>query len=239
MNVSGLGWDLLRNNFGMKLPVLEIPIERPLETKRISGSTLHGLLAGQVGLLQINLVVTDTLYFKIEPRYIRKFGLTINLDEVSFKDGYGITGFPMAIPDSVLLEGPESIINSISETIPINVSGKRIDADQIDEIEVMVEQVDLVKRDPPVVQVRYEVGRVENISMKVRVKYDSLEKGIGADSTSCTFSIPVQFIKRPGELFTHIHGLVSSAKRNTKVLPDMVGLPPFVKVVHVDSVQID
>jgi len=238
MNVSGLGWDLMRKNFGMKLPVLEVPIDRPLETRKISGATLHGLLAGQMGSLQVNLVVTDTLYFQIEPKAIKKFGLIINTDKATFKDGYGIAGFPIAIPDSVVLEGPESIVYSFPDNIELSVDGRRLDTNQVEDVEVTIENVDLIKRDPPVVQVRYDVGRVESITRKIKVDLDSFKLISKPDSVVCVFNIPSKYTKRPNDLFTNARAVINSTNKE-RVLPIIKGLPPFVKLTHVDSVLVN
>ncbi|MFN4947531.1 MAG: hypothetical protein ACK5FG_12555, partial [Chryseotalea sp.] len=40
INVTGIGWSILRHNFGVKSPALVIPLERPNEVKKIVGSTL-------------------------------------------------------------------------------------------------------------------------------------------------------------------------------------------------------
>ena len=54
INVSGNGWDLFRNQLGLKLPELTISLERPLEVKKIVGATLPPLFQHQMGKLQIN-----------------------------------------------------------------------------------------------------------------------------------------------------------------------------------------
>ncbi|HAC26017.1 MAG TPA: hypothetical protein DCE81_13975, partial [Cytophagales bacterium] len=59
-NVSGLGWDLSRKHFGLKVPELVVPLDRPLEVRKIIGTQLAPVLEGQLGALEIKSVVTDT-----------------------------------------------------------------------------------------------------------------------------------------------------------------------------------
>ncbi|HZY81108.1 MAG TPA: hypothetical protein VFE50_16405, partial [Cyclobacteriaceae bacterium] len=111
INVKGTGWDLFRKYFGVKVPVLTIPIERPAETRKIVASTLPVMLASQLGTIQINHVVLDTIRLYIEPRIYRKFKLVLDTTALNFKDNYARVGAVQITPDSVDLSGPVSVIH--------------------------------------------------------------------------------------------------------------------------------
>lgn len=239
MNVSGTGWDLMRKNFGLKLPQLIVPIERPIETKKLIGSTLQGILAGQMGPLQINLIVTDTLYLQLESKKSKKFGLKVNTDEILFKDDFGLVSPAVVLPDSVLIEGPESIIQSLPDVIDIKVIGKRIDSDQIEEVEVALANVELIKRDPPVVEVRYEVGKIESIGRRIKLISEISDRLDIADSVNCVFLIPSKYSSNPEFLFENVKARVHVQDNFKKVKPLIEGLPSFVKLIQIDSVSLN
>src|SRR5687768_4052677 len=68
MNVTGNGWDLFKRSTGVKAGALEIPLERPADVKKIVGGTLPIIFSNQVDGLEINFVLTDTLYLDLEPK---------------------------------------------------------------------------------------------------------------------------------------------------------------------------
>src|SRR5271154_4253094 len=79
LNVSGNGWELFRKRFGVKVPPVIIPLERPNEVKKIVGSTLAPMFATQVGNLKINFVVTDTLHVQIDQLDSHRFKLAADV----------------------------------------------------------------------------------------------------------------------------------------------------------------
>ena len=68
VNVTGNGWDLFRKNVGVKVPNIALTLERPVEIRKIVASTLSPVIASQIGALQVNYIVSDTLRLKIEPK---------------------------------------------------------------------------------------------------------------------------------------------------------------------------
>src|SRR6478609_9977380 len=90
LNVSGLGWDLLRKSSGLKVPPLTIPLERPTEIRKIVGSTLPALLSTQLEGFQINFVLTDTLRVDIDEKVKKKFGVTIDSIQRYLHSDFGL-----------------------------------------------------------------------------------------------------------------------------------------------------
>ena len=126
LNVSGNGWDLLRKSVGLKLPLLRIPLDKPTEVKKIPGSTLISLVSGQLGSLQINYVVGDTLGLEIDLKDSHKFRLVADLGNISYKKGYGRISPIVILPDSVEIEGPKSILHNFPDSIVIPLSKNKV-----------------------------------------------------------------------------------------------------------------
>ena len=84
MNVSGNGWELFRKSLGLKVPSISLPLERPVDTRKIVAGTLAPIVASQIGALQVNYIVSDTLRLKIEPKILRKIKLVADLGGVTF-----------------------------------------------------------------------------------------------------------------------------------------------------------
>ena len=245
LNVSGIGWDLLRRSVGLKLPALTIPLDRPAEVKKIVGSTLPIVLSSQIGALQINYVVNDTLYLQIDPKDAHRFKLVTDVSEVTFEPGYGRISPVVILPDSVELEGPRSILHKLPDSIILNVSSKKLDENFREEIEVNVPDKEWLKRNPPVVEVRFEVGEVEDIDWKLKLellnKMPSLRVEGLMDSISCKIRIPKsegRAVLAQSSMPRAFIDLKDLQKGEIFVVPKAEGLSPLAQVLTMDTLRL-
>lgn len=122
LKVTGSGWDLFRKRVGLKKQPVIFSLERPNEIQKIVGSTMAPRLASQVGKLQINFVVTDTLHLKIDKKDFHRYKLVPDLTDLRFRNVYGRTSPIVVLPDSVRLEGTELILHTLTDSIVLKVS---------------------------------------------------------------------------------------------------------------------
>lgn len=242
LNVKGNGWDLLRSSsYGLKRPSLVIPLERPSEVKKLVCSTLPPLLASQMGRLQINYVVTDTLFLEIEPKDIHKFKAVIDEKSISYKEGFGRISPVVILPDSVHLEGPRSLLHDLPDSIMLAYSGKKVSGNFRESIEVITNN-EMIKRDPPVVEVMFEVGEVITINRKVRIdiaKPSYTQVSLSNDSASCQIRIPRDHTADFKEQVLSASVDLRSAKKGMiNVRPVWKGLPPYAQLLRADSISI-
>lgn len=242
INVSGNGWDLFRKNLGLKLPSLSIPLERPAEVKKIVGSTLPPLFASQLGGLQINYIVTDTLRLHIDERDYHKFRLAVDLSEITFANGMGRTSRVQIIPDSVSLEGPKNVLHNLPDSIRIRLPKQRVSNSYQEEIEIELTNQDFIHRTPPVVTVKFDVGKMQEITAHAMVKgvkppSSKLEM---KDSVSFSVRIPAA---RANEFASHAGveawiDLSQLRKGKTVFTPRITGLPDYAQLISVDSLSV-
>ena len=191
LNVSGNGWDLFRRHLGVKVPPIIIPLERAKEIKKIVGSTLPPMLATQVGNLKINYVVTDTLYLQIDQRDAHRYKLVADISGITFREGYGRISPVVILPDSIELDGPQSRLHALDDSIVLVLNERNISENFRTEAEVEFPGSEYVKRDPPVVQVMFEVSKV--VSVKKNLKVVEVTKNSRRerlDSVEAIFQIP-------------------------------------------------
>ncbi|MGE0590303.1 MAG: hypothetical protein AB7O48_17110 [Cyclobacteriaceae bacterium] len=245
MNVSGNGWDLLRKSLGFNLPDMNIPLERPTEVKKIVGSTLPALLAGQLGNLQINHVVTDTLYLSLDPREKKKVKVTVDPQQFAFAEGYGRLSPVVVLPDSISLEGPKSVLAQVPDSITLSFEQRAIDKDYREEVEVIVPYGELLRRDPAVVEVMFEVVEWVEVTKAVRLDVINVPPGVRAnlvkDSVSCVIKVPrsqAQDFANASEGELAILNLKGVRRGDNKILPEVIGLPGHVRLIRVDSVSL-
>lgn len=248
INVSGNGWDLVRKTFGVKLQVLSIPLEHPDEIKRIHTSVLPPLLATQLGDLKINFIAVDTLRIQIEPRVTRHFKLVADDRDLSFRNNAGRSSAIVVLPDSVELTGPASLLRNRPDSIVLLLPVKKVQENYREEVEVLVPHIDLIKRNPPVVEVRFDVTPFVTVDALVSIEKPTLPWGlvIEDDSVHCQIKIPAtetsNFPVRQ-ELIAIVPAAdlptVALPKGNEQwVLPSVQGLGPYMKLVQIDSVRL-
>ena len=242
INVNGNGWDLFRKYFGIRVPVLTIPLERPTEVRKIVASTLPPLLTPQIGGLNINFVVQDTLRLKIESRISRKFKLQASDENVNYKENMGRISPIVVLPDSVELNGPQGVLSLLPDTLTLNLRGTRVDNDFREQVEIELAHQEFVKRDPPVVDVRFEVGEMLTLQQSIPLVTDKLPWGVvaGRDSVDCEFRLPAKYLEQFNEAY--VRGVVDFSdlpKGETRAfLPTIIGVPGYATLTRLDSVRV-
>ena len=244
LNVSGNGWEIFRESLGLKIPSIFLPLERPVETRRIIATALSPIVASQIGALQVNFIVTDTLRLKIEPKLTRKVRLKADLSELTFKKDFGQTSPVVILPDSVLLEGPKSFVETFADTIFLKLSGSRINSNFRENVEVVVPHNDLISRNPPVAEVMFEVGPMEEIERYIKLRIPRTPWGIeiDQDSVRCVFVVPQKnrdrFLSEVSNLSATVD-LIEIKKGEVKsLLPYSKGIPSYAELIRIDSVKV-
>jgi hypothetical protein len=245
INVRGTGWDLFRKYFGVKVPTLTIALERPVETRKIVASTLPIRLGPQLGTIQINHIILDTVRLHIEHRIFRKFPLVVDTTALTFKEGLARVSKVSIIPDSVDLSGPVSIIHNTPDPIVLKLPTNRIGNNFRSEIEIEVPDLEFVQRNPPVVEVKFDVDEMVAAKQKIRLDRDNLPWGYvaQADSLEVSFSVPKKYLGKfnASELYATLPTVQKESLKRGETgyfIPFVHGTPPYADVVAIDSVSV-
>jgi hypothetical protein len=245
INVKGTGWDLFRKYFGVKVPILTIPLSRPAETRKIVATTLPVMLSSQMGNIQINHVVLDTLRLELEPLIYRKFPVVVDTTALNFKENFARISTVTITPDSVDISGPVSVIHDTPDPIVLTLTDNRLSGNFRDEIEVDIPDQEYVQRNPPVVEVRFDVGEMQPATQRIRLETGNLPWGYVAqqDSISCTFRIPAKYFGKfsASELFGTLPTVTGESLKRGETgtfTPLVHGIPPYAEVVTVDTVRV-
>jgi len=241
INVTGSGWELIRKTLGLNLPELVIPIDYPLDTKKIPARSLAPVLISQLGGLQINYIVTDTLTINVDEKVSKTFKLSVDLSNIKFRKGFGSTGVVALVPDSVVIDGPKSIISTIPDSIVLPVQATQINKSFQEELEVPLFNSESINRNPPVISVSVEVSEVETIEAMIKIKEVNQPR---AWKSSLTDSVKV-FIRIPANLSEDLRGKLSQVNAivdlkdvvqgSDHLYPKIIGLPFYAQVVSIDS----
>jgi len=243
MNVSGLGWDLFRKSSGLKVPPLVIPLEKPTEINKIVGSTLPALFSTQLEGLQINFVLVDTLYVDIDEKARRKFNLKVDSVWRYLNHDFGVVNEIKLVPDTVWVEGPKKIINALPDVITLALPQNNIDGDFIGEVEIIFPNNDLIKRDPPIVEISFDVEKQMEINDRVRVKIINAPRqrtAFNVSEVNCTFRLPVSLVKTLSvDSLEAIIDLKEVPNGRHKIVPEIIGLPQQARLIKVDTVLVN
>jgi len=241
INVTGMGWDLFRRSVGIKVPPLVIPLERPAEVKKLP--TLPALFANQLERFQINFIITDTLRLALEPRATRRVSLRLDSPAILFRPGYIMTSEPKITPDSVVIEGPERLINSLQVPVFLKLSQRNIDENFKEDVEVKFLNNELIKRDPPTVSVQFAVDRLVDVSDSIQLEVINYPRGarpqFGIRRVPFKFRIPKASLQTYHRDSVYaVLDLKHFSRGVKKILPTVKGLPEHSVVVEADSVVV-
>lgn len=243
LNVTGNGWALFRRSAGVKVPPLEIPLERPTDTKRIVGSTLPPFFSNQLEGLQINYVLADTLYIDIEPKTGRWIRLALDRDLIDVRDGYGLSSNISILPDSIFIEGPRPLIQGFTDTLQLEFPFRDIAVPFMEDVEVKINQSETIRRDPPTVAVMFTVEQYLSITDSVKLSLVNVPRNVRPLMGKASVAVK---IRGPQSLVTNsaidsvkaIVDLEGLKKGQYKVLPRIENLPKFTELIAIDSVSI-
>jgi len=127
INVSGKGWKLLRKYLMLNVRPAEIIIQSLPPRDYLQGSALRPQLAGVLDGLQLNFVVTDTVHFSFDRRIKRQVALRVDSAAIKTAENVFIASPVVVAPDSVLFEGPASIVSEFPAPFPISLPPDALD----------------------------------------------------------------------------------------------------------------
>lgn len=241
LNVAGQGWDLVRKNLGLRVPLLTLPIERPLETKSVPGSALPAIFGAQLPTLKINFAVTDSLRLALDLRAKRKLKLVANLQALTFREGLGRVSKVVVLPDSIELTGPAQRLRALPDTLVIAVAEKKVSTDFREQLDITFQGMEFFDRQPSTVEVIFEVDRFTRLTRRIPLLHGRLPRDvvIHHDSVSATFELPQKMVEAFNQQFMQALLPEVYLQRNTdrKFSPQVV-LPEFVRLVAIDSVSV-
>jgi hypothetical protein len=243
INVTGIGWSLFRRSLGVKVPSLVIPLERPSEVKKIVGSTLPGLFSNQLEGLDINFVLTDTLYLNIQPKAGRWIKVSLKNVDSYLKKNYTSVSDVRIIPDSIFIEGAMSQVTKLKEPVELSLTQNNIDENFRQDVEVILPDNQFIRRNPPTVAVAFDVEKLVEQTDSVKLTLQNIPGSskpvIGKSYIKCVFAIRESMVSDFRSDSVHAVVDLKGFKRGSiKVVPKFSGLPPHLKVLKVDTVRI-
>lgn len=169
IDVSGGGWDLFKQSFGFTDPI-NFELQNPLAIRHLTRPSVLPILREQLTQFQINFLFTDTLYLSIDRKTTKKVALGIDSTKIDLEKNHRIIS-PIAIqPDSVIIFGPESFLDSLIGRYQIKIARDEIDEDFSREVNVSLPQGYGIRSEPEEVKINFKVDRFNNREIPTKVE---------------------------------------------------------------------
>lgn len=140
INVTGGGWSLIRKSLGIGTKPLLVRINAPTDNRYLLGNSLVPLINDQITSFRLNSVITDTLHFHFEKNSQRTIKLV--LENINPKVNHVVVDIQID-PDTVVVSGPQSYVNSLADSMVLVVSKKNIARSYQEIIDMVFEQEQL------------------------------------------------------------------------------------------------
>lgn len=244
LNVTGNGWELFKRSAGVKHIPLEIPLEHPGDVKKIVGSGLKFSFANQLDGLEINHVLSDTIYLDLEPRVGRWIRLTADSLQHNLKKNYGLVSDVSIEPDSAYVEGPRRIVEKLRDPLILPIPQRNIDDAYAGNLNIELPYREAMSVEPPAVSVRFDVDEMMMVEDSVRLVLENIPPSVSevmiAGKVPVVISVPRRFVQNlKSDSLRAVLDLGGFRGGTRKIVPELKGLPPYSKAVKVDSVVVN
>ena len=243
MNVSGLGWNLLRTNSGFGLTPITLRLADPVSKKRLPATYFENQIAEELDQLQLNYIIEDSLHFNIDYRTIQSFYIYIDSIGIDLDEGYRITSKIQCDTNLVEIEGPKELLSLMSkDTFWVHVIDSKIDEDFDSEVPIELEYPDLMLVSPKSVNVSFEINKfiISEVLVPVTIlNLDSHPKTHLIDTLIKVNYLVQENLKDSvrAESFRIEANLKTISKKDSTVLLKLVASPNIVIEPYVNSPQ--
>lgn len=169
INVSSGGWNLLRKTFWFNVNPIHIQLDNPTEIAYYTGNALLPIVTEQLSDLKINSLLTDTVFIDIELKEHKKVKAVIDSMRIDLAEDHRLTSKIFISPDSILLTGPKSFIDTLDDFYVVRLPTKGINSDYDRKVEVALPNPKRIKSDPEKVEIKFSVDKFNRHSVQVPV----------------------------------------------------------------------
>ena len=136
LEVTGGGWDLMTRSFGFGMEPAQINLTDPSASKYHLTSVLRGELSAKMTDINLNFILRDTLFYNIQKRIIRRIPIAFDSISLILDDGFEITSEIRIQPEYIELDGPENLVNMVSNPFIVYPGSNSFDRDVDEQFEI-------------------------------------------------------------------------------------------------------
>lgn len=169
IDVSSGGWNLLRKTFWFSaLPVI-ITLDNPADVKFLTRSSLIPIISDQITDLELNFLLTDTLFINVEHKAQKKIRLEVDSLRIPLAENHRLVSAIQIFPDTITVEGPTSMINALPGVLRIDIPRRNINSNFDRNVDIELPDTRLMSALPDEVRVQFTVEEFTNVTLPVKL----------------------------------------------------------------------
>ncbi len=170
IDVYGGGWDLFKESFWFGTDPVIFELENPAAIRFLTRPTILPILTEELSQYRINFLFTDTLFIDVD----RKSSIVVNLKldsiKIPLEKDHRIVSPIKLVPDTVVLFGPTSFLDSIGTSFTIFLGNREIDRNFDQSIALELPEDFDIYSEPPSINVAFEVERFNRLEIETLVE---------------------------------------------------------------------
>lgn len=165
IDVSGGGWDLFRESFWFGSNPIKIELDNPAAIRYLTRPTILPIISDQLDEYRINFLFTDTLFIDIDRKVSQKVTLQVDSAAISMDEDYRIISAINLNPDTAVIYGPTSFIDTLASSYIFKLEEESIDKTYDRFVKLGLPEAYDIHSDPPTVNVKFEVDRFDRLEL--------------------------------------------------------------------------
>ena len=243
VQVRGGGWNLLRKTLLLDAPPVEIELDDPVNTQFVTGQSLSQQIAEKLGEVQLEDVLTDTLFFRIDRAAEKELAIAIDSSTIRLADAYQITSPIKMSSEVATVLGPETILADLGDTLYVSLPEQEVDQDFQQAVTLDYSISDLVAILPASVDISFEVAQFDMITRSVQVTAqefpDDSSLAISPNRVTVSFWIQNKYIDSIESFNFEINAnLLSLSLEDSTITPVLESYPSFARDVIIKPAKV-
>jgi hypothetical protein len=243
VEVRGGGWNLLRKTLLLDSPPIEINLEDPINTRYITGESLSQQITEKLGEVQLDNVVTDTLFFRIDRAAQKEVQLVLDSSSIRLSNSYQIISPITLSTEKAMVQGPETILEDIGDTLFVTIPDQDISEDYEQAIPLEYSTSDMVSIEPEILEVSFSVAAFEMVTKSVDIQTlyfpEDSSLAILPNRVDVSFWIQDKYIDLIQDYdFEVIANLRSLNIEDSTITPTLESYPKFAKDIKISPAKV-
>lgn len=243
VEVSGGGWNLLRKTLLFDTPPVEVELEDPINTQYVTAQSLTPKLTEMLGEVQLDNVVSDTLFFHIDKAAQKEVHIKMDSTSIRLSNSYQITSPINLSVRKALVKGPKTILEGIGDTIFVSLPDQDINENYEQVIDLEYSPSDLVEIQPNILQVSFEVASFDRVIKSISINVSNFPEDssleILPDRVDISFWVQSEYIDLIQDSdFEVIANLRSLSIEDSTITPVLESYPQFARDVRISPTKV-
>lgn len=170
LEVTGGGWDLFRQGFWFGSDPILVEPDNPASIRFLTRPTILPIVRDHLSQFQINFLYTDTIFVDIDRKVSKKVTLNVDSLDISLDDDYRIISNIQLEPDTAIIYGPTSFIDTLESAYTIPIESQEIDRDFDRFITLGLLEGYNISSEPTTIKVTFEVEQFDNLQLPLKIE---------------------------------------------------------------------